>query len=65
MAENGMSVQKMLSAFIADGGTVIMCGACSKAAGLTKADYIDGVVMGNEKLVASWLFDSNTQTLSW
>lgn len=65
MAEQGMSVQKMLTAFIADGGTVIMCGACSKAAGLTKADYIDGVQMGNTELVSSWLFDPNTKTLGW
>jgi len=65
MAETGTSVQDMLKAFIADGGTVIMCSACSKAAGLSKADYIDGVVMGNQALVAGWLFGENTQTLSW
>ncbi|MDO6799477.1 DsrE family protein [Shimia thalassica] len=65
MAEQGTSIQDMLTAFIADGGTVIMCGACSKAAGLTKSDYIDGVTMGNTDLVASWLFDPNTKTLGW
>ena len=65
MAENGTSIQDMLTAFMADGGTVIMCGACSKAAGLTKADYIDGIQMGNPDLVQSWLFDPNTKTLGW
>lgn len=65
MAENGTSVQDMLAAFMADGGTVIMCGACSKAAGLTKADYIDGVEMGSWPLVQSWLFREGMQTLSW
>ncbi|SHI86822.1 DsrE/DsrF-like family protein [Shimia gijangensis] len=65
MVEKGASVQDMLVAFINDGGTVIMCGACSKAAGLTKADYIDGVTMGNFELIESWLFDPNTQTLGW
>lgn len=65
MAEDGTSIQDMLTAFIADGGTVIMCRACSKAAGLTEADYIDGVVMGNPDLIGSWLFDPNTQTLGW
>ena len=65
MAEKGTSVQDMLTAFMADGGTVIMCGACSKAAGLTKADYIDGVQMGNFELIESWLFDPNTKTLAW
>ena len=65
MAESGTSIQDMLTAFIADGGTVIMCGACSKAAGLTEDDYIDGVVMGNWPLVEGWLFRDGMQTLAW
>ncbi|MCV2881940.1 DsrE family protein [Actibacterium sp. XHP0104] len=65
MAEKGLSVQDMLTNFMADGGVVIMCGACSKAAGLTKADYIDGVQMGDFALVESWLFNPNVTTLSW
>ena len=65
MAESGTSIQDMLTAFMADGGTVIMCGACSKAAGLTKADYIDGVEMGTWPVVESWLFRDGMQTLAW
>lgn len=65
MAEKGTSVQDMLQSFIEDGGTVIACKACSKAAGLTHADLIDGVVMGNEDLVAGFLFDPTVKTLSW
>ena len=65
MAEQGTSIQDMLAAFIADGGVVIMCQACSKAAGLTESDYIDGVQMGNLPLVESWLFDPGVKTLSW
>ena len=65
MAESGTSVQDMLAAFIADGGTVIMCQACSKAAGLTQDDYIDGVTMGSWPVVEGWLFRENMQTLSW
>ena len=65
MAESGTSIQAMLAAFMADGGTVIMCGACSQAAGLTKADYIDGVVMGSWPVVEGWLFRQGMQTLSW
>lgn len=65
MAEQGTSVQDMLAAFIADGGTVIMCAACSQAAGLTQADYIDGVVMGSFPVVEGWLFREGMQTLSW
>ncbi|WP_186766268.1 DsrE family protein [Phaeobacter marinintestinus] len=65
MAKQGTSIQDMLKAFMADGGTVIMCGACSKAAGLTKADYIAGVEMGSWPLIESWLFRDGMQTLSW
>ncbi len=65
MAEKGQSVQDMLRAFMADGGQVIMCGACSKAAGLTKEDYIDGVAMGNWPLIEGLLFDPNVKTLAW
>ena len=35
MKEQGKSIQDMLKAFIADGGQVIACAACSQAAGLT------------------------------
>ncbi len=65
MAGEGMSIQDMLKAFIADGGTVLMCAACSKAAGLTEADYIDGVTMGSWPVVESWLFRDDMQTLAW
>ena len=65
MAENGTSIHDMLAAFMADGGQVIMCSACSKAAGLTKADYIDGVTMGSWPVVEGLLFDPNVKTLAW
>jgi sulfur relay (sulfurtransferase) complex TusBCD TusD component (DsrE family) len=65
MAESGTSVQDMLTAFIADGGQVIMCSACSKAAGLTEADYIDGVTMGTWPVVEGLLFDPDVKTLGW
>lgn len=65
MAESGMSIQDMLAGFMADGGQVIMCGVCSKAAGLTKDDYIDGVVMGSWPVIEGLLFDPNVKTLAW
>ncbi|WP_137701922.1 DsrE family protein [Marimonas lutisalis] len=65
MKEKGASIQDMLKAFMADGGIVIMCQACSAAAGLTQDDYIEGVEMGNWPLVESWLFREGMQTLSW
>ncbi len=63
--EEGKSIQGMLKDFMSDGGVVIACGACSKAAGLTKNDFIDGVKMGNPELVQSILFDPKVKTLSW
>lgn len=65
MKETGESVQDLLTAFMKDGGQVIACQACSKAAGLTLDDYIDGVVMGTPELVRGLLFDPNIKTLSW
>ncbi len=65
MKAEGRSIQDMLQAFVADGGLVIACGACSKAAGLTEDDFIDGVQMGNQDLVLGLLFDPNVKTLSW
>lgn len=65
MKDKGVSIQDMLTAFMKDGGIVIACGACSKAAGLTKDDFIDGVQMGNQKLVSDILFNPNVKTLSW
>lgn len=65
MKEKGTSIQDMLTDFIKDGGVVIACGACSKAAGLTKSDFIDGVKMGNPDLVMGLLFDPSVKTLSW
>jgi len=65
MKEKNLSIQDLLTAFIKDGGLVIACQACSKASGLTKDDYIDGVTMGNPELVRGLLFDPDIKTLSW
>ena len=65
MKEEGRSIQDMLQAFMADGGIVIACMACSKAAGLTQADFFEGVQMGNPDLVTELLFDPKVKTLSW
>jgi sulfur relay (sulfurtransferase) complex TusBCD TusD component (DsrE family) len=65
MREQNMSIQDMLTAFMADGGQVIMCAACSQAAGLTQADYIDGVTMGTWPVVEGLLFNPDVATLAW
>lgn len=65
MAEQGTSIQDMLANFMADGGRVIMCGACSEAAGLTEVDYIDGVEMGTWPVIEELLFAPDVKTLAW
>jgi len=65
MREKDQSVQDMLKAFMDDGGIVIACAACSKAAGLTQADFIEGIQMGNPDLVMGLLFDPSVKTLAW
>lgn len=65
MKDKGQSIQDMLSAFMKDGGTVIACSACSKAAGLVHSDFIDGITMGTPELVSEILFDPAVKTLSW
>lgn len=58
-------IHAMLQAFIADGGQVIVCMACSRVAGLTKADLIDGVVMGSPDVVMPALMGPDIRTLTW
>ena len=65
MRKADKSIQDMLTDFMDDGGIVLMCSACSAAAGLTIDDYIDGVKMGSWPVVEGYLFDPNMQTLSW
>ena len=59
------NIQEMLSDFIKAGGVVYACGACSKAAGLKKEDYIDGVTMGSDKVILDLLSNPKVKTLSW
>jgi predicted peroxiredoxin len=65
MAEQGRSIQDMLRTFMEDGGRVIACAACARAAGLAPADFIEGVEMGSPDLVLGILFDPNVKTLAW
>lgn len=65
LREKGQSIHDMLRAFMQDGGIVIACAACSRAAGLSAADFIDGVQMGTPDLVMGLLFDPSVKTLAW
>lgn len=59
------SIQQMLDNFMTAGGRVLMCQACSGAAGLTLDDYIEGVEMGDWPTIESLLWQDGMQTLAW
>ncbi|MCW9034370.1 MAG: DsrE family protein [Rhodospirillales bacterium] len=59
------NIHAMLQDFIKDGGRVLACQACSKAAGLTKGDFIEGVTMGSTELVYESLYGKDIRSLSW
>lgn len=65
LREKNQSIQDMLANFMKDGGVVLMCQACSAAAGLKPGDYIDGVKMGDWPTVSGYLFDPRIKSLSW
>lgn len=52
--------QEMLTAFVKDGATVIVCPMCMKHYGIKEADLIDGMKIGNPELTGG-----GTKTLSW
>jgi intracellular sulfur oxidation DsrE/DsrF family protein len=55
----------MLTAFVKDGATVIVCPMCMKHYGIKEADLIDGMKIGNPELTGGALFQDGTKTLSW
>lgn len=65
MREQNLSIQEMLTAFINDGGEVIVCPMCANAAGMTPDDVIPGAQMATPERLGAILFDPNVKTLSY
>ena len=57
--------QKMLSALMSKGATVIACPMCMKHYGVKEADLIEGVKVGNPDLTGDLLFKEDSKTLTW
>jgi sulfur relay (sulfurtransferase) complex TusBCD TusD component (DsrE family) len=57
--------QKMLSALIGKGATVIACPMCMKHYEVKEADLIEGVKVGNPDLTSDLLFKEDAKTLTW
>ncbi len=63
---SGKTLQEMLAEFMTAGGTVLACPMCMKnVGGMTKADLIDGVVVGSSKVTWPALFADNTTVLNY
>ncbi len=57
--------QKMISAIIAAGGTVLACPMCTEHYGVKPDTYVKGVKMGNPELTGGKLFENGSVTLTW
>lgn len=63
---SGKTLHKMLADFMAGGGHVIACPMCMKnVGGMTKADLLDGVVIGSSHETWPALFADGTTVLSY
>jgi sulfur relay (sulfurtransferase) complex TusBCD TusD component (DsrE family) len=57
--------QKLLTALINKGATVLACPMCMKEYGVKDADLLPGIKVGSPELVGGALFKDNTKTLTW
>lgn len=63
---SGKTLQEMLAEFMTAGGTVLACPMCMKnVGGMTKADLLEGVVVGSSKVTWPALFADNTTVLNY
>lgn len=60
-----MNIHQKIQALIAAGGKVIACPSCSKEAGLTQEDYIEGVVIGEPGGIFTFLTDPYIAVMSY
>jgi predicted peroxiredoxin len=61
----GKSLQVWLNDLKRGGAKVIVCRVCMGVHKITKADLIDGVVMGSADVVSEYLFDPKYRVISW
>ncbi len=60
-----MNIHEKMQALIAAGGQIIACPGCSKEAGLTQEDYIEGVVMADKEGIFPFLTNPNVAVMSY
>jgi sulfur relay (sulfurtransferase) complex TusBCD TusD component (DsrE family) len=64
-AEKFADQQKVLTKLVNDGALVLVCPMCMKHYGVSEADLIPGMKVGNPELTGGALFKDNGKTLSW
>lgn len=57
--------QELLKALVDAGATVLICPMCMAHYGVTEADLMPGIKVGNPEAVGSALFGDKTKTLTW
>ena len=56
--EGFYNLEKMITDFVAKGGSVKACGTCLKARGLSQQDLVEGVEVGTMMGLATWIKES-------
>ncbi len=64
-SNSDLNTHQKLQAFIAAGGQVLACPSCSREAGLTQTDYIDGVMFGEPGGAFDFLNDPTITVISY
>lgn len=57
--------QKAMAELVNKGAVVLVCGMCMKHYGVTEADLLPGLKVGNAELTGGALFKGNTKSLTW
>ncbi|NJP04145.1 MAG: DsrE family protein [Chloroflexaceae bacterium] len=60
-----LTIHEKIQALVDAGGQVIACPSCSEEAGLTQADYLDGVVIGEPGEIVPLLANSAITVISY
>jgi sulfur relay (sulfurtransferase) complex TusBCD TusD component (DsrE family) len=60
-----LNIHEKLQAFIEAGGQVIACPGCSREAGLTQDDYIEGVTLGEPGGIIPFVTDPTINVISY
>ncbi len=62
---SGKSLEDMLKTLLDKGAQVLMCPMCTKKAGLTKDDLIEGVIMGGPDITLKAMTADHTAVISF